>query len=296
MNNTVINIIGILIIIWAVMMILQRIMKPHQEKAVKKKLEKTRSSVHKSDSDLLGRRYEVERDGKDPVKVNIYEYHGSEEKVPMIFLFHGGTLLDGDADQMDSFCDRMKDQWEADIISVNYSKLDEHQVPYPQEEIVDAVKYFAIHSSEIHGDAERIAFIGFSGGAYVMTGACALLGQMGLKVRGMVEFYPLLDDSIIRLADSHLIPCPVTLVTCNNAEMNRRCEVFEQHLEKAGVEVETREYPDAMQGFIEYNNPEYLENPQFRNNLKNFDEDQKAMASACEIWLSGVFEGFFEEK
>lgn len=294
MSNAVINFIGILILIWAVFMILQRILKPHQEKAVRKKLEKTRSEVKKPDSQLLGRRFDVERDGKDPVHVNIYEYHGSEDKVPMIFLFHGGTLLDGDADQMDSFCDRMKDQWEADIISVNYSKLDTHKVPYPQEEIVDAVKYFAIHSSDVHGDANRIAFIGFSGGAYLMTGAAALLGQMGLKIRGMVQFYPLLDDSIIHLADSHLISCPVTVVTCNNEEMNRRCNVYVQHLEQAGNEVDTREYPDAIQGFIEYNNPEFLENPMYKNNLKNFDEDQKAMANACEIWLGGVFEGYFE--
>lgn len=294
MNNTFINIIGILIVIWAVWMILQRFLRPHQEKAVKKKMEKNRSTLRKPDADLKGRRVLIEREGKDPVHVNVYE-HASQEKVPMIFLFHGGTLFDGDADQMDSFCDRMKDQWEADIISVNYAKLDEHQIPYQQEEIVDAVKYFAIHSSEINGDSNRIAFIGFSGGAYVMTGAAALLGQMGLKIRGMVAFYPLLDDSIIRLADSHLITCPVTLVTCDNQEMNHRCEVYRQHLEQAGTEAEIREYPDAMQGFIEYNNPEYRENPAYKAALKNFDEDQKAMADACEIWLGGVFEGFFEE-
>lgn len=295
MSNTFINIIGILILIWAVWMIIRRIMTPHREKAVKKRIRETRDSAKKTDAQLFGRRFEVERDDKAPVRVNIYEYD-TDHKAPMIFLFHGGTLLDGDADQMDSFCNRMKEQWEADIISINYSKLDEHHVPYPQEEIVDSVKYFAIHSADIHGNSDKIAFIGFSGGAYVMTGAAALLGQIGLKIKGMIAFYPLLDDSIIRLADSHLIPCPVTLVTCNNEEMNRRCGIYAQHLEQAGVTTEIKEYPDAVQGFIEYNNPEFLENPKYKNNLKSFDDDQKAMANACEIWLGGEFEGFFEEE
>ncbi len=285
-----------IIIVWALFMI----MRNHQaSKAASGKgnprFERARAALKKNDEDMLGIRFSVPRENKEPVHVNIYEYDpGSEQKVPMIFVAHGGNLLDGDADQTDSFCNRMKDRWEATIISVNYDKQDQHRIPYQQEQFVDTVQYFATHAASYHADAHKIAFLGFSGGAYLQAGAAALLKAYGFPIRGIVQFYPLLDDTIIKLVDANSYSCPIEVVTCNNPKMNEKVQQYYEHLQKAGVQCHLKEYPDANQGFIELANPEYMNNPLFTKQISSLiNDDQIAFARACEAWLSGVFDSFF---
>jgi hypothetical protein len=73
--------------------------------------------------------------------------------------------------------------------------------------------------------------------------------------------------------------------------MKDRYPVYVEHLKNAGVDYTERQYPDAEQGFIEYNNPEYADNPVYQK-LKAVSEDQAEMARACEIYISGEIERF----
>jgi acetyl esterase/lipase len=224
--------------------------------------------------------------------VNLYvPSQAASGPLPVVFVAHGGQFMDGDADTLDSFCDRVKDIWDRIIVNINYTTLDVQQIPYPQEEIRDTVLYFAVHASEFNMDPHRFSFLGFSAGAYLLVGAAAFLKEKGFKVNGMVSFYPFIDDSMIKLADAGAHVSPFTLATGDRDPMKDRYPVYTEHLRNAGVELNERKYTDASAGFIEYNNPEFENNPVYsRSNA--ISEEQKDLARAFEIWLGGEFERF----
>ena len=118
-----------------------------------------------------------------------------------------------------------------------------------------------------------------------------------LRIKGLIAFYPMLDDSIIKLTDMGYLKYPITVVTANNAQENKMVDTWCEHMDQANVEYERKEYVDAMQGFIEYNFPEYMNDARFKRNLRSFDEEQKDMAHACMMWLENTIENLlYDEK
>lgn len=259
--------------------------------------EKIRAVNRKNDEDMLGRRFNVPREGnKEDVKVNLYEI-SSEHPTPVVYVLHGGNLMDGDADQTDTFCHRLSVDNECMVVSINYTKLDVQRPPYQQDEIIDTVEYFASRNTYYHINPAKTAFVGFSGGAYLMMGAAAILGTKGRNIRGMIAFYPLIDDSLIQLVDQCILRTPVTFVTCDNEKENEMVETLRKHMELAGVEADVKRYPSAMTGFIEVNNPEYENNRYYQKGREAmYSEDQKDYARACKIWMRGELEGYFENE
>lgn len=290
-------VIGILIVSMIFSVMNQRnpdMLKKQDVKKGNRRYEQVRAVNRKSDDALLGRRFTVPRENRESVRVNLYEI-SSEQPTPVVYVVHGGNLFDGDVDQTDSFCYRMSQQWECMIVSINYTKLDMAKPPYQQDEIIDTVEYFSSRSTFYHIDPSRSAMVGFSGGAYLMMGASAILGTKGMNIRGLIAFYPICDDSLVQLVDQGILRTPVTFVTCDNENENRMVETVRDHMEKAGMDVEVRNYSDAKTGFIEVNNPEYEDNPNYRRSDSSlFTDDQKDYARACEIWMGGVLERYFE--
>lgn len=293
------KILNILILIFFILMIVSMFQYYRSKKKDGKnetRLERDRKAVQKQEKDLLGKRMLIEREGKPAVRVNFYRYE-ADRQVPAIFVAHGGSLLDGDADQIDTFCHRVSDLWGCNIISINYTKMDKQNPPYQQMEIADTVKYFAIHSGQYGIQSSKIAFVGFSGGALLLSGAQAYLAEIGLKIRGIVDFYPVIDESMMTLAKMHMITCPVTLVTTDDSKNNEKIMAFYDALIKSDIKVERKEYPDAHTGFIEFNNPEYEQNPKFKKMVPLFcDDEQKTLAQACEIWMRGVLAEYFMDE
>ena len=256
--------------------------------------ERIRAVNKKADENLLGRRFSVPRGEKDAVAVNLYEI-SCDQPTPVVYVIHGGNLMDGDADQCDTFCHRMSRLWNCMIISINYTKLDVQSPPYQQDEIIDTVEYFSSRSSFYHIDPSKSAFVGFSAGAYLMMGAAAILHTKGMDLKGMISFYPLIDDSLFRLVDQGIYHTPVTFVTCDNEQEIKMVEKLSESLMKAGIETETRNYSGALTGFIEVNNPEYEQNRYYQKGREHmYTQDQKDYARACEMWMSGVLERYFE--
>ena len=256
------------------------------QKKGNRRYEKVRAINRKADEDLLGRRFSVPRDGRDEVAVNLYEI-SSDQPTPVVYVVHGGNLFDGDADQCDTFCHRMSRLWNCMIIAINYTKLDVQVPPYQQDEIIDTVEYFS----------SRSAFVGFSGGAYLMMGAAAILHTKGMDLKGMISFYPLIDDSSIQLVDQGIYRTPITFITCENQQEIQMVDHLVSHLEQAGVQTDVRNYSAAVTGFIEVNNPEYEQNRYYQKGRDQmYTQDQKDYAAACEIWMAGVLERYFEKE
>ena len=295
MGNFFVNLIGIFLLFLIGVWIWNKLHPGAFDRKLEERARKARAQLVKPDEQRIGQRRIIPREGKEGVAVNIYTPERRTDKMPVVFVAHGGTFLDGDADMLDSFCDRMKDQWEAVIISINYTKIDVHPIPYPQEEIVDTVLYTAIHAEQFHADAHKFAFVGFSAGAYLQTGAAAMLADKNFNIRGQVAFYPFIDDTQIRMCDSGYHVGPFVMVTTGNDVMRDRETIYEEHLNSGNVRYERRNYPDAVQGFVEFNNPEYEAIPAYAKNAA-VGPDQKDLARACEIWIGSVLDRFYGEE
>jgi acetyl esterase/lipase len=296
MGNVLINIFGIFLVLVLICFLWFRFHPTAFDQKLGEQVKKARQAFVKKDADLLGRRMLVPRENADGVHVNLYiPSQRVSDPLPVVFVAHGGQFMDGDADALDSFCDRVKDTFDSIIVNINYTTIDVKQIPYPQEEIRDTVLYFAVHATEFNMDPKRFCFLGFSAGAYLEVGAAAFLKEKGFRMCGQVSVHPFVDDTMIRLADAGAHISPFTLISAGNDSMRERYPVYAEHLKNAGVDLTEREYPDAMQGFIEYNNPEY-ENIQIYHRTQAISEDQKDLARACEIYISGELERFIQQQ
>lgn len=74
--------------------------------------EKQRTKLVKNDSELIGERIEIQRDGKAGVKANLYvPDYNSDERLPVVVNIHGGGFVGGDADVLDTQSDRIANEW-----------------------------------------------------------------------------------------------------------------------------------------------------------------------------------------
>ena len=130
--------------------------------------ERQRAKLVKDDSELIGERIEIQRDGKASVKANLYVPDFiSEERLPVVFNIHGGGFVGGDADVLDTQSERIANEWNVVVVTINYTKADVKPVSYGSEEIRDVVLYFA-NNAEIYGvDPSKFTLMGYSAGAYL---------------------------------------------------------------------------------------------------------------------------------
>ena len=130
--NTIINFVGILIVLWIVQYLFMK-----NKKSVEQSLKK---------ENLIGEKVFVPREQFPDVEVNLYRYD-SEEPVGLVVVAHGGALINGDADMTDSFCDTLRNDCKCCVVSINYTKLGQQKPPYQQQEIIDVTQYFMKNAS-----------------------------------------------------------------------------------------------------------------------------------------------------
>ncbi len=295
MGNFIINVIGVFLLMILGMYLYFKLNPRAFDRMLEKQLQKNAVQLKKDEKDLHGERFPIRRDDGTVINTNLYIPRTSAEKIPVVFFAHGGSLMDGSADMIDTFCDRVKDEWEAIIVSIDYKLITEQKFPYQQNEIKDAVMWFAKNAADFKADTSKFVLAGFSGGAYLMTGAGALLKGFGFNPAGLISCYPLVDDASVRLADAGVHVSPVGIIQCGNEQLTQRISVYVEHLQNAGADVVVQSYSDAAAGFIEVNNPEYTQNPGLSRN-PGISEEQENMARAAEIWMGGQLERFFNHE
>ena len=89
---------------------------------------------------IFGERTYIPRKGKDPVEVLLY-YPSKMENMPVFVQIHGGAWVGMDAVDDDRYCQRLSEELGAFVVNVNYKRLYDKSFPYPQEEVVDTVKW-----------------------------------------------------------------------------------------------------------------------------------------------------------
>lgn len=127
-------------------------------------------------------------------ELEIYLHRGAEQPGPVLFEFHGGGLVLGDASKDDNLCERICRETGITVIGVNYRKAPEHPYPAAVQDAYDAVKYVHGHSHEFGIDPDRMAVMGFSAGATLATvTAMKAAAKREFSLACQILHYPYLD-------------------------------------------------------------------------------------------------------
>ncbi len=153
-----------------------------------------------------GTRLEIPRQNADSIQVILYTPEEKADNLPLYVYCHGGAWIAGDAVQMDDFCLRMAKETPAVVLNLNYRKLVEQPFPYPQQELMDAVKWARANSQELHIAPEKVVISGGSAGGHIAAGAAILLAKEGIRISGQILEVPFLDFTYADMADTGMFP------------------------------------------------------------------------------------------
>ena len=246
--------------------------------------EKQRTKLVKNDSELIGERIEIPRDGKNSVKANLYMPDTiGNERLPVVFNIHGGGFVGGDADVLDTQSDRIANEWNVVVVTINYTKADVKPVSYGSEEIRDTVLHFA-DNAEIYGlDPSKFTLMGYSAGAYYAADSTRLLQKADFDMASLVLCYPWTTGLD---ADKLEEDFPPTLFILSGQDpISQKAKNFVKDMETAGLEFEVIEYENAVHSFIESNNPEGLVDDSV-DMSEVINSEQEALAREAETAIS----------
>jgi len=126
--------------------------------------------------------------------VEVFLHSSTKEYAPVVFEFHGGGFVLGDARKDDNLREVIKDALDINVVGVNYRKAPEYPYPAAVEDAYDVIKYFYENASNLHVDKEHFITLGFSAGATLATIMAILSSKKKeFQLAGQVLHYPYLD-------------------------------------------------------------------------------------------------------
>lgn len=234
--------------------------------------------------DLIGERIEIPRDGKASIQANLYLPDESEdERLPVVFNIHGGGFVGGDADALDTQSDRIANEWNVVVESINYTTADVKSISYGSKEIRDTVLYFAKNAETYGVDPTKFTLMGYSAGAYYAADSTRLLQKEGFKMASLVLCYPWTTGL---KADQLAKDFPPTLfVLAGRDPISQKAKSYVKAMESAGLDVKVLEYENAVHSFIESNNPEGLQED-MTDMSEVINPEQESLARDAEAAIS----------
>ena len=113
------------------------------------------------------------------------------ELFPVLLWFHGGGFVIGDLDTHDSACRMLANQADCVVVNVDYRLAPESKFPAAVEDSHAALRWVALHGTEIGADPKRIAVGGDSAGANLATVLAILARDEGYpKLAFQLLVYP----------------------------------------------------------------------------------------------------------
>lgn len=252
-----------------------------------------RAAVRKPDSELIGTRFEIAREGKPSVELilHIPENNGGE-KLPVIFNLHGGGFSLGDASEMDSQCAHWAEDWGAIIVSVNYTKADVKPISYGVQETVDTILYFARHAEEYNADITKFSTIGHSAGGYYAAKTAIALATQDFPLAAQILVCPWTSGLPSQVSSS---VAPALFILGGADPISQRTPAYQQVLRNAGVAIEVKEYEGGTHPFISTPYPELSAGFTEEERAEFITDEQKALAVQAEQdigdWLASLYQG-----
>lgn len=252
-----------------------------------------RAAVRKPDSELIGTRFEMTREGKPPVELILHIPENSgDEKLPVIFNLHGGGFMLGDASEMDTQCAHWAEDWGAIIVSVNYTKADVKPISYGVQETVDTVLYFAQHAEEYGADATKFSVIGQSAGAHYAARAAIALAAEDFPLAAQILVCPWTSGLPNEVNSS---VAPALFILGGADPISQRTPAYQQVLRDSGVAIEVKEYEGGTHPFISTPYPELSAGFTEEERAEFITDEQKALATQAEQdikdWLISLYRG-----
>lgn len=251
-----------------------------------------RAAVRKADSELIGTRFTLQRDGKALVEMNLYFPEQIEsQKLPVLFNLHGGGFMLGDADEMDTQCDHWANEWNTIVVSIDYTKADVKPISYGVEEIVDTVLYFEEHAEEYSADPDKFSVIGHSAGGHYAAKAAIALDKKGFSLAAQILMCPWATGLPDRVSST---VAPALFILGSADEISQRSVTYQQALRDSGVSVTVKEYEGGLHPFIAAPYPELSLSLTEEERSEFITETQKMLAVQAENdigeWLMQVLQ------
>jgi acetyl esterase len=141
---------------------------------------------------------EIPLDGRT-LAARIYKPKAARGPLPLIVYFHGGGWVVGDLDTHDGLVERLAQDSQCAVASVDYRLAPEHPFPAPCEDALDALIWLAEHRSRLGFATDRLAVGGDSAGAHLAVVAARGANE---RVAGLVGCQLLLYPAMRRQFES----------------------------------------------------------------------------------------------
>jgi acetyl esterase/lipase len=143
--------------------------------------------------------------GRDNVRVRLYEPAGRRGTLPAILYIHGGGFTTGTPELYDFLCDPLAEDIGAVVASPDYRLAPEHPFPAGPEDCYSALVWLAGAAGELGIDPGRIAVVGTSsGGGFAAAVALMARDRGAVPLAFQMALNPCLDDRHLT-ASSHEI-------------------------------------------------------------------------------------------
>lgn len=224
----------------------------------------------KNDDELLGIRFEVPREDKNPV----------------IFNIHGGAFVVGDADTLDSQSDRLSRELNAAVVNINYTLAkDGYDINYGGDEVKDTVIYFKEHADKYDMDVDKFFMLGYSAGGFHAMSSVVALKKDNIDVKGQILCYSFIKDIIPMYneltEEQRKSIAPTLFLLADKDPISDGSLKYESVLKEKGVSTTVKKFDKSKHGFIEENNSKY-------ENLKNITSkspEQEKLAREAEQYI-----------
>jgi acetyl esterase len=214
-------------------------------------------------------------------------YRPSSDVLPALVYYHGGGWTIGDLDTHDVLCRQLAVGARCAVFSIDYRLAPEHPFPAAVDDAIAATKYILTNPGPLKIDASRVAVGGDSAGGNLAAVAALELKKHALAYQLLI--YPATDqrcefDSFQRNGEGYLLTneairffragylpdakdwtdwraspllaadhrgvAPAYVLTAGFDPLIDEGRAYAEKLMASGVDVEYREYPDMIHGFI----------------------------------------------
>lgn len=127
--------------------------------------------------------------------LRIYRPIEAEPSLPCVYWIHGGGMVMGELEQEDPTCERLVDELNCAVVSVDYRLAPEHPYPAPVDDCYAGLEWVAENEADIGIDSSRLAIVGPSaGGGLSAAVALRARDEGGPELCYQMLIYPMLDD------------------------------------------------------------------------------------------------------
>ena len=125
--------------------------------------------------------------------VKTFLHRACSEHAPVIFEYHGGGYVFGDADTDDAFCEKLCELSGCNVVGVDYRMAPENHYPAQLDDAWEVIAWYREHAEEFSLDPERVGVTGFSAGANLAAAVAIKAVQTGQTwLKAQVLHYPFL--------------------------------------------------------------------------------------------------------